>query len=217
MGKNKTTVIDENTPLLVLAGPMFLELLLNTMLNNVDTVMLSHFDEYAVGAVGNANIIMFMMIILFNIIATATSVVVAQYLGAKMYDRMNMIYTLAIVVNLVLGIVLSLSFCAANPLIMDFLHVSPEMRPYSMTYIYIVGGGGFLMAVSNVMLQILRCNGYTKIGMRVTLGINIVNIIGNYLFLYGPLKFLKLGVAGVAISTVVARTLSVIALIVFFY
>ncbi|MCR4946586.1 MAG: MATE family efflux transporter [Lachnospiraceae bacterium] len=217
MGKNKTTVIDENTPLLVLAGPMFLELLLNTMLNNVDTVMLSHFDEYAVGAVGNANIIMFMMIILFNIIATATSVVVAQYLGAKMYDRMNMIYTLAIVVNLVLGIVLSLSFCAANPLIMNFLHVSPEMRPYSMTYIYIVGGGGFLMAVSNVMLQILRCNGYTKIGMRVTLGINIVNIIGNYLFLYGPLKFLKLGVAGVAISTVVARTLSVIALIVFFY
>ena len=142
MEKNRTTVIDEKTPLLVLAGPMFLELLLNTMLHNVDTVMLSHYDEYAVGAVGNANTIMFMMIILFNIIATATNVVVAQYLGAKMYDRMNMIYTLSIVVNLVFGIVLSAAFCAANPLIMDFLNVSPEMRPYSMTYIYIVGGGG---------------------------------------------------------------------------
>ena len=64
MKQNRTVVIDENTPLLVLAGPMFLELLLNTMLQNVDTVM-------------------FMMLILFNIIATATSVVVAQYLGAK--------------------------------------------------------------------------------------------------------------------------------------
>ena len=217
MNKNKTTVIDEKTPLLVLAGPMFLELLLNTMLHNVDTVMLSHYDEYAVGAVGNANTIMFMMIILFSIIATATNVVVAQYLGAKMYDSMNMIYTLSIVVNLVFGIVLSAVFCAANPFIMDFLNVSPEMRSFSMTYIYIVGGGGFLMAVSNVMLQILRCNGYTKIGMRVTFGINIVNIIGNYLFLYGPLKSLNMGVAGVAISTVAARFLAAVALIVFFY
>ena len=59
MKQKKTIVIDEKTPLLLLAGPMFLELLLNTMLHNVDTIMLSHYDEYAVGAVGNANSIMF--------------------------------------------------------------------------------------------------------------------------------------------------------------
>ncbi|MCR4740825.1 MAG: MATE family efflux transporter [Lachnospiraceae bacterium] len=217
MNQKKNIIIDEKTPLLVLAGPMFLELFLNTMLNNVDTLMLSHYDEYAVGAVGNANTIMFMMNILFNVIATATSVVVAQYLGAKLYDRMNMIYTLAIVVNLVTGIILSGVFCAANPLIMNFLHVSKEMRPYSMIYIYIVGGGGFISAVFNVMLQILRCNGYTKIGMWVTFAINIVNIIGNYIFLYGPLAFLRMGVQGVAISTVLARFLAVSALIFFFY
>ncbi len=213
----KATVIDENTPLLILAGPMFLELFLNTMLNNVDTLMLSHYDEYAVGAVGNANTIMFMMNILFNVIATATSVVVAQYLGAKLFEKMNMVYTLAVAVNLVIGIALSGAFCAANPLIMNFLHVSKEMRPYSMIYIYIVGGGGFVTAVFNVMLQIMRCNGYTKIGMWVTFAINIVNIGGSYLFLYGPLKFLGMGVAGVAISTVTARFLAVAVLIGFFY
>lgn len=216
MNSKKAIVIDEKTPLLILAGPMFLELFLNTMLNNVDTLMLSHYDEYAVGAVGNANTIMFMMNILFNVIATATSVVVAQYLGAKQYDRMNMIYTLAVAVNFVIGTVLSGAFCLANPLIMDFLHVSEQMRPYSMIYIYIVGGGGFLTAVFNVMLQIMRCNGYTKIGMWVTFAINIVNIGGNYLFLYGPLKTMNMGVAGVAISTVAARFLAVAALIAFF-
>ena len=215
--KRNTVVIDEKTPLLLLAGPMFLELFLNTMVNNVDTLMLSHYDEYAVGAVGNANTIMFMMNILFNVIATATSVVVAQYLGAKRFDKMNKIYTLAVLVNLVIGIVLSAAFCAANPLIMRFLHVSDEMRPYSMIYIYIVGGGGFLMAVFNVMLQILRCNGYPKIGMYVTLAINVINIGGNYLFLYGPLAPLNMGVAGVAISTVAARTFAVIAVFVFFF
>ena len=217
MGKKKTVVINEKTPLLLLAGPMFIELFLNTMLNNVDTIMLSHYDEFAVGAIGNANTIMFMMNILFNVIATATSVVVAQYLGAKRHDKMNMIYTLAIAVNFVIGLILSGAFCAANPLIMQFLNVSPEMRPYSMIYIYIVGGGGFLLAVFNVMVQILRCNGYTKIGMWVSLAINVVNIAGNYLFLYGPLKYMEMGVAGVAISTVFARFLAVIAVFVFFF
>ena len=217
MGKKKTIVIDEKTPLLLLAGPMFLELFLNTMVNNIDTLMLSHYDEAAVGAVGNANTIMFMMNILFNVIATATSVVVAQYLGAKRYDKMNMIYTLAFAVNFVVGVVLSAGFCAANPLLMSFLHISANMRPHAMTYIYIVGGGGFLMSVYMVMLQILRCNGYPKIGMWITLGINVINIFGNYLFLYGPLSFLNMGVAGVAISTVVARGIAVVGVIVFFY
>ncbi len=217
LSKRKTVLIDEKTPLLILAGPMFLELFLNTMVNNVDTIMLSHYDEFAVGAVGNANTIMFMMNIFFNVIATATSVVVAQYLGAKQYSKMNMIYTLAVAVNLVFGVFLSGVFCAANPLIMDFLHVSPEMRPYSMIYIYIVGGGGFILAVYNVMLQILRCNGYPKVGMWITLAINVINIGGNYLFLYGPLAYLNLGVAGVAIATVASRFIAVIAVFIFFY
>ena len=55
----KTRVIDETTPLLVIAGPMFVELLLNIFLNNIDTIMLSHYSENAVGAVGNANQVMF--------------------------------------------------------------------------------------------------------------------------------------------------------------
>ena len=217
MSKKRTIVIDEKTPLLLLAGPMFLELFLNTMLNNVDMLMLSHYDEYAVGAVGNANNIMFMMNILFNVIATATSVVVAQYLGAKQFDKMNMIYSLAVVVNLVVGVILSGAFCAANPLIVKLLNISPEMRPHAMIYIYIVGGCGFLTAVFNVMLQILRCNGHTRIGMVVTLVINVINILGNYMFLYGPLSFMNLGVAGVAIATVGARAIAVAAVLVFFF
>lgn len=217
MGKKKSFEISEKTPLLLIAGPMFLEMLLGTMLNNVDTLMLSHYDEYAVGAVGNSNQIMFMLNILFNIIATATSVVVAQYLGARQFDKMNMIYTLSIVVNATFGVTLSLGVVLARPVFIKFLNITPEMSKYASLYILIVGGGGFLMAIYNVLLQILRCNGYPKVGMYISLVVNVVNIGGNYLFLYGPLKSLNLGVAGVAISTVTARTLALIAAFVFFY
>ena len=217
MARNNTREIDEYTPLLVIAGPMFFELFLNICLNNIDTMMLSRYSEFAVGAVGNANQVMFMMIIMFNIIATATSVVVAQYLGAKRYDKMNMIYTLALFVNLVFGVVLSGALVAGKGFLMTLLRVSPEMRPHAMTYINIVGGGLFLQACYNVMLQILRCNGFTKIGMYISIMINLINIAGNYIFLYGPLKYLNLGVAGVAISTVVARVAALTIAITFFY
>ena len=217
MAKNKTVVIDEKTPLLIIAGPMFMELFLNILLNNIDTMMLSHYSDYAAGAVGNANQVMFLVIIMFNIIATATSVVVAQYLGAKLLDKMNMIYTLSMIVNLAFGIFLSLSLVLGKGFLMDFLNVSSEMRPGAEIYINIVGGGLFVQACYNVMLQILRCNGYTKLGMYVSIIINVINIIGNYLFLYGPLKFMNLGVAGVGISTVVARVVALAVAIIFFY
>ena len=212
-----TRVIDEKTSLFVIAGPMFLELLLNILLNNMDTLMLSHYNENSVGAVGNANQVLFLFIIMFNIIATAISVVVAQYLGAKKYGEMNKIYTLAFIVNMVFGIVLSAFLVLGKGIITSFLNVSPQMLPDAQTYLDIVGGGLFLQAGYNVMLQILRCNGYTKIGFYISIVINLINIGGNYLFLYGPLKHLNLGVAGVGISTVTARVIALIFAVMFFY
>ena len=215
--RTKTLTIDEHTPLMLIAGPMFAELFLNILLNNVDTMMLSHYSENAVGAVGNANQLMFLIIIMFNIIATATSVVVAQYLGAKQYDKMNMIYTLAVAFNFVIGVILSAVLALFRTNFMHMLNVSDEMIGYATNYVLIVGSFMFLQACTNVMLQILRCNGYTKIGMYLSVIINVVNIIGNYLFLYGPLKFLNMGVSGVAISTVVARFIAFVVAFVFFY
>lgn len=217
MKKAKNHIIDEKTPLMFLAGPMFIEMFLNILINNVDTLMLSHHSENSVGAVGNANQVMNLMILMFGIIATATSVVVAQYLGAKQYEKMNMIYTLAFVVNLVFGLILSLGLVAVKQPCMNLLHVSKEMMPDALNYINIVGGCLFLQACYNVMLQILRCNGHSKVGMYISIAINIINIIGNYLFLYGPLKYLELGVTGVAISTVFARCVALVAAIVIFY
>ena len=179
--------------------------------------MLSHHSEIAVGAVGNSNQIMFLMILMFNIIATATSVVVAQYLGAGQHERMNMIYTLAFVVNLVAGVVLSAGFVLAKYPIMELIRVPEQMRPDAAIYINIVGGGLFFQACYNVMLQILRCNGHAKVGMYISIAINMINIVGNYVFLYGPLRFLNLGVAGVAIATVTARAVALTASLIFFY
>lgn len=217
MKMKQTKEITEKTPLLFLAGPMFLEMFLSILLNNVDTLMLSHYSENAVGAVGNANQVMNLLILMFGIIATATSVVVAQYLGAKRYEKMNMIYTLVLMVNLVFGLALSILLVLVKKPCMELLKVSGEMMPDALAYIDLVGGFLFLQACYSVMNQILRCNGHTKAGMYISLIVNVVNIIGNYLFLYGPFKFLNLGVRGVALSTVAARVIALAVAIIVFY
>ncbi len=217
MKQKKHLEINENTSMFLLAGPIFMELLLNILLNNVDTVMLSNYSQNAVGAVGNANQMMFMFIILFNVIAGATGVVVAQYLGAKRTENMNQIYSLAVIFNLVLGVLISILIYFAAGFLMRILKVDASQVKDAVTYMKIVGGFLFLQAGYNVMVQILRCHGFTRVGMYISLSVNMINIIGNWLFLYGPLKVLNLGVAGVAISTVTARIIALITSLVIFY
>ena len=215
MQKNRE--ISESTSLFFLAGPMFFEMFLNILVNNVDTLMLSHYSENAVGAVGNANQVMGLIILMLNIIATATGVVVSQYLGAKRYDKMNMIYTLVLVVNLIFGILLSGLMVVLKVPAMTLIGVSAEMMPDAVTYITLVGGTMFLQAGYSVMSQILRCNGHAKVGLYISIAMNIINIVGNYVCLYGPLKFLNLGVVGVAIPTVLARAVALLVAICVFY
>ena len=217
MKQRKLLEINEKTSMFVLAGPIFAELLLNILLSNVDTVMLSNYSQNAVGAVGNANQTMFLFILLFNVIAGATGVVVAQFLGAKRTDNMNSIYSLAVIFNLILGaLVSSVALFTADDL-MGMLKVHELQMADAVKYMKIVGGFLFLQAGYNVMVQILRCHGYTRVGMYISLAVNGINIVGNWMFLYGPLKYLNLGVSGVAISTVTARVIALTVALIIFY
>ena len=213
----KNAEINEKTSMFLLAGPIFFELLLNILLNNVDTVMLSRYSDTAVGAVGNSNQMMMMFIIMCNIIASATGVVVSQYLGAKKLEDMNTIYSMAVLINIALGMCLSLLMFLFAGTFMNLLNVDALQLQDAVDYTRWVGGFLFLQAGYNVMIQILRCHGYTRTGLFISLIVNGINIFGNWLFLYGPLKYLELGVTGVAISTVVARFVALtVALVIFF-
>ena len=74
-----------NQRVIKLAWPIFLQLLLGISLGYVDTIMLSNYNETAVGAIGNANQILGFLTLAFNIISSATGIIVSQYLGAVRY------------------------------------------------------------------------------------------------------------------------------------
>lgn len=208
--------IDERTSVFTLGWPIFLQVLLSMCIGYVDSIMLSNYDEIAVGGVGNANTVLGLLTLAFSIISSATGVIVAQYLGAGKKDDINRIYSLSLTFNLTISVIISaiLFFFAEN--ILGLMQVDDCYMPYATQYMQIMGFFLFTQALFDAIGQIFRSNGLTKIGMVISLSINIINILGNWLFLYGPLKFLDLGVKGVAISSVISRIVALTVAIIYF-
>lgn len=205
-----------HTSVFRLAWPIFVQALLAMFLGYADTLMLSGFDQTAVGAIGNANQILGFLTLAFTIISSASGVVVAQYLGAGQKDKINQIYTVCIAFNLVLSLIISALVFLGSDALLTLLHTPDEMMDDARSYMRIVGGFVFLQAVLDTMSRIFQSNGKTVFGMVISLGINIINVGGNYLFLYGPLHTLGLGASGVAVSTTVSRAIGLLIAFVFF-
>ena len=121
-----------NQRVIKLAWPIFLQLLLGISLGYVDTIMLSNYNETAVGAIGNANQILGFLTLAFNIISSATGIIVSQYLGAGKKEKMNMIYTVALSFNLVLSIVISFVVFIFSRNLLEAMQVPAAMLDESL-------------------------------------------------------------------------------------
>ncbi|CAM5790525.1 MULTISPECIES: MATE family efflux transporter [Brevibacillus] len=208
----QTTPKDFN--LFVLTWPIFLELFLFMLMGSADTFMLSEVSDNAVSAVGAANQYIFIAILIMEVIGNGASIVIAQYIGSNRREDAARISAIAVTLNLMIGVVISTCFILFGKSLLQSVNLQGEILHYAQTYITIVGGGLFLQAVINTLASIIRTYGYTKESMLVSLGMNVIHVIGNYLLIFGHLGFPELGVEGAAISTVVSRLIS---LFIFFW
>ncbi|MGX1981402.1 putative MATE family efflux protein [Thermolongibacillus altinsuensis] len=193
-----------------LTWPIFIELTLYMLMGNADTLMLSQYSDEAVAAVGVANQILYMVIVMFGFIATGTSILIAQYAGAKKEKTAAEIAAVSIWANLLFGIVLSALLLAFSKPILQMMNLPHELFPEAHSYLIIVGGFSFIQALIMTIGAILKSYGFTRDTMHVTIGMNVLNVIGNYLFIFGPLGIPVLGVEGVALSTTVSRAIGLI-------
>ncbi|MEW8971805.1 MAG: MATE family efflux transporter [Mesobacillus sp.] len=193
--------------------PLFIEILLYMLMGNADTLMLSQYSDNSVAAVGVSNQILSMVIVMFGFIATGTAILVAQNLGAKMDDDAREVSAVSIGANLVFGLMLSAAVFIFSEQLLRLMDLPPELFDEANSYLRIVGGFSFIQSLIMTISSIIRSYGFTRDIMYVTIGMNVLNVIGNYLFIFGPFGFPVLGVEGVAISTTVSRILGLLAAI----
>lgn len=212
MGESTNNV--KKLSLIAITWPIFIETLLRMFLGNVDTFMLSHYSDHAVGAVGIANQVNGMIMLIYTVSSTGTLITISQYLGANKRKKAIEAAATALLINFVFGLVLSVGIVIFAEPLLRLINTPNELMDYAATYLRIVGSVSFIQALLTTTAAIVRSFGKTKVSMYVTMGMNILNVIGNSLFLYGFFGLPVLGVTGVAISTAVSQSLAF--LVVFF-
>lgn len=197
--------------------PILVEQVLYMMMGTVDTFMLSHVSQSAVAAVGACNQIVNLVLLFFNAVSGGTAVLLAQFLGAKRTQECAKYTAASLTVNLLLGLLVSLILAVFRHFISATMQLPPNVIRLTDSYFVIVGSTIFVQALLGTVGSIIRANGYTRVTMYVSLGMNVLHILGNYLFIFGGLGVPRLGVTGVAISTSFSRFVAFIVLLVLMY
>jgi putative MATE family efflux protein len=196
--------------LIRLAAPIFIETLLFMLLGVADIYMLSQYNDLAAGAVGAANQLINNLNLIFAIVSAGTAVLVAQNVGAKNKLEIERVSSVSIVMNLILGLCVSLPMLIWGRQILQLMGVTPDLMEHAADYIQIVGGMLFFQALLNTAAVIIRSHGYTRQTMLISLGMNILNIFGDAVLIFGLFGAPVLGAKGVAIATTVSRCLATI-------
>ncbi|MBM7571864.1 MATE family efflux transporter [Aquibacillus albus] len=214
---NQTTSTLKKNTLFAITWPIFIEVSLQMLMRFSDVFMLSFVSDDAVAAIGVVNQIMGFTFVLFNFTAMGSGVVVSQYVGAKKPKEISDTVIHAIVINLLFGIFISSLIIMFRYQFLDLFNLSSSLVAFADIYMIVVGGTLFTQAMVLTINSILQAKGFTQTVMYVAIGMNLLNILGNYLFIFGVFGVPQLGVTGVAISTAVCRAAAMVVLFMLLY
>ena len=190
-----------------LSIPIFIELFLQMLLGNVDQFMLSHYAETAVAAVANANQIINVILFLLIVMSTATTILIAQYLGAKRPDKIDEVYTISIVFHALFSVVAGAVVILFHETLCQWLGVPPEILQETSLYMNIVAASIPITGIYTTYVAVFRGHSMPRIAMWIALVMNVVHIILNYALIYGWGPIPSMGVLGVSLSTVISKAL----------
>ena len=190
-----------------LSVPIFIELFLQMLLGNVDQFMLSHYAETAVAAVANANQIINMILFLLIVMSTATTILIAQYLGAKRPDKIDEVYTISIAFHTLFSIIAGGGVIVFHETLCQLLGVPPEILEETSLYMNIVAASIPITGIYTTYVAVFRGHSLPRIAMWIALVMNVVHILLNYALIYGWGPIPSMGVLGVSLSTVISKAL----------
>ena len=193
--------------LVALTIPIFFELLLITIVGNIDTIMLGHYSDKAVGAVGGISQILNIQNVIFGFVNLATSILCAQFIGAKNKKRVHEVITVSLIVNLILGLILGACYFIFWEFILEKIKLPVELIDIGKNYFKLVGGLCVFQAITLTCGAVMKSHGNPKQMLFVNIGVNLLNIFGNGMFIFGWFGMPILGPTGVGISTVVSRAI----------
>lgn len=209
--RGEQTVLFTNRQLVALMWPLLLEQFLAITVGLADSLMVATVGDAAISAVSLVDSISNLMIYIFSAMATGGAAVAGQYIGQRQKEDachagQQLIALLAAVSVFFVAL---LYLFRAQVLTVMFGHIEPDVMAATNTYYLYVMASIPGIALYNGGAALWRTMGRSDISLKVSLLMNGINVAGNAILIFG----LGFDVAGVAIPTLVSRTVAAVVIV----
>lgn len=188
--------------------PLVIEQLFAVTVGMADTFMIAKRGEESVAGISAVDNICVLLIGLFSALATGGAVVVAQFLGQKNTVKAKVAANQLVLSVLVLSVTFMTISLIGNETILHLIYseLSSQTTRNAKIYYYIIAVSFPFLAIYNVGAALFRTIGNSKISMKISFWMNIINIFGNAILIFG----FDMGVAGAGVSTLLSRMIAAI-------
>ena len=187
-----------------LAFPVIIGMLGHTVVQLIDNIMVGQLGPTELAAVSLGNSFVFIAMSLGIGFSTAITPLISESFGAKNHPKVRQVYVHGLFLCISFGFLLSGLVLMSQPLLLQMGQPEDVVKlanPYlfwvGISLIPLVGFQGFRQFAEGLF--------QTRLAMYATIVGNVINVILNYLFIFGLLGFPQMGVEGAAIGTLISR------------
>ena len=187
-----------------LSIPSILAQISATVMFFIDASMVGHLGAKASAAIGLVETTGWMMGGLASAANMGFSVQVAHFIGANDFEAARRVLRQSLVCCLIWALMISITSLIISPHLPYWLGGSDEIASDASLYFAIFGVAGLFFQMEGLAGSMLKCSGNMKIPSMLNIGMCVMDVCFNYLFIY----ILDLGVMGAAIGTGVAMLIT---------
>ena len=186
--------------------PIIIEQLLSMTVGMADTLMISYAGEAAISGVSLVDMINGIFIYVFDALAAGGTIIVSQYIGRRENQKGSLCAGQVITISTLISLAITALILLGNRALLGLLFgaVDASIMQAALTYLVITAFSYPFLAIYSSCAALFRAMGNSRITMRVSLGMNIVNVIGNAIGVF----VLHIGVTGVAAASLISRVLA---------
>ncbi len=193
--------------------PMALKELISSLVNLIDTIMVGQLGETAIASVGIGNQVYFLFTVFLFGISCGAGVFAAQFWGTRDIKGMRRVLGLNLILSTLLALLFILAALFLPKQIFQAFKASPAVLAEGIPYLRIVSLGYLATAVTIAFDMSICCSERAALPFLVRVIGLLVNVLLNWVLIFGKLGAPALGVKGAAIATVIARTTEMVVMI----
>lgn len=192
--------------------PMCLGSIFQQFYNIADSIIAGQFlGVNALAAIGSTGSLMFMVTGWISGISSGFSILVAQWFGARKYDRMRHYTAMSVYLTIGIIVIMTAGLLAANEPILRLMNTPAELMPDVKGYMAVIYAGLIVTAAYNSLAAVLRALGDSKSPLYFLIISAVINIFLDIIFI----TWFHMGVIGCGYATVIAQGISALLCLVY--